>query len=416
MAINPVSLAVAAVMTGVNLLVNAMRTIEGPRLNDTSPVVADYGTPLNYCIGSRLLACPSFFAKPIREVRQENKGKGGKQVTYVGFGTWASHICDHEIVSVSKIWFDNHLVYDNTGSEERIYPLGDGYDVEASMRIYYGTEDQEADPDMRAYIEARDGPGTCPAYRPTAYVYFQDIPLEKLGNRYPTVTMLLCSKVGVPEPAGEETLLVDFENDQYAIGGLPVGINDIWMCDLEGRIDPGNGLKVRAMGPGDGGPGMDEIICQMTPTALAALKSGAYYPLRIQLDFSFEIELNAILSVLLVNFAWSSADFEQWRALTLNGDMDPSIIETEGPFDEGSDPLGSGSHSAVWTVELIDNGGEPAEQHIVTVGGQTLTLPPMPLLEPEVMEFWIQARIAEVAAGAFREVHLKRLTFSAGTA
>lgn len=191
MSIDPVSLAISAAVAGINMAVTASRTIEGPRLKDTSATVADYGTPLNYVLGQRVISCPCFFAKPIQEVKKKRKGKGGKAVDYSGFATWAAHIADHEIVGIGKIWFDNHLVYDATGSEEKLYPLSDDYELEANLRIYLGTPDQEPDPDMEAYIEARDGPGTCPAYRDTAYAYFENVPVEQLGNRFPTVTMLI---------------------------------------------------------------------------------------------------------------------------------------------------------------------------------------------------------------------------------
>lgn len=197
MSVDPVSLAITAALSAANMALNASRRIEGPRLTDTRATVADYGTPLNYFVGQRVLGCPCFFAKPIREVKKTRKGKAGKQTSYTGFGTWAVHVADHEIAGIAKIWFDNHLVYDATGSEEEIYPLAEDYEVTASLRVYLGTEDQDPDPDMLAYIEARDGAGTCPAYRRQAYIYFQDVPLEQLGNRYPSV-MVLCRTVSPP--------------------------------------------------------------------------------------------------------------------------------------------------------------------------------------------------------------------------
>lgn len=184
------SLIITAAVTAVNMAVTASQTIEGPRLKDTSATVADYGAPLNYFVGQRVLATQCFFSKPIQEVKKQRKGKGGKAVEYSGFGTFAIAIADHEIAGVSKIWFDNHLVYDATGAEEKLYPLGEDYELEANMRIYLGTSDQDPDPDMEAYIEARDGAGTCPAYRNVSYIYFENIPLEMLGNRFPNVTVL----------------------------------------------------------------------------------------------------------------------------------------------------------------------------------------------------------------------------------
>lgn len=187
MSVDPVSLAITVAL---NVAMSASRKIEGPRLKDTSASVADYGTPLNYLVGQRLVTCPCFFAKPIREERKKRKGKGGKQVNYTGYGTWASHVADMPIAGIGQILLDNHLVYDALSGAAKTYPLGPGYDIAAHMRIYLGTEDQEPDPDMLAYIEARDGPGTCPAYRGQSYIYFENIPLEMFGNRFPNVTVL----------------------------------------------------------------------------------------------------------------------------------------------------------------------------------------------------------------------------------
>lgn len=190
MTIDPVSLAITAAMTAAQTALTAMQTVEGPRLTDTRATVADFGTPLNYFIGRRLLSCPCFFAKPIRDKKKKRKGKAGKQISHTAFCTWAAHVADRPITAVLKIWFDNHLVYDATGTEPKLYPLAKNYELAMHMRIYYGTEDQEPDPDMLAFVEARDGPGTCSAYRGTSYIYFENIPTEQLGNRFPDVRVL----------------------------------------------------------------------------------------------------------------------------------------------------------------------------------------------------------------------------------
>lgn len=280
MAIDPVSLAITAAVAAINMAVTASRTIEGPRLKDTSATLADYGTPLNYFIGERILACPCFFAKPIREKKKKRKGKSGKQVTYSGFGTWASHIADHGILSVEKIWFDGHLVLDDTGAETEIYPLSDDYELEANIRIYYGTETQEPDPDMLAFIEARDGPGTCPAYRPTAYVYFENIPLEMLGNRFPNVTMLV-RYLAAPRDAEVD---LDFENGAYSINGVSKTLEEVFedagfpddppftaYGDPLDWVIPGEGFKHPVLDD-PSTPGFPtEVIAKLTAEAMAAL-------------------------------------------------------------------------------------------------------------------------------------------------
>lgn len=234
MSIDPVSLAITAAITATNMVVTASRTIEGPRIRDNGATLADYGAPLNYFLGTRMLSCPCFFAKPLREKKKKRKGKGGKQVTYTAFGTWAVSVADHQIGGILQIWFDNHLVWDGTGGTARVYPLADDYELTANLRIYTGTEDQEPDPDMLAYIEARDGPGTCPAYRGMSYIYFENIPLEMLGNRYPDVKVLathgkmiqfagqqgvdVSGKAGMPIPFD----LSDVENEKPVKGDLVI--------------------------------------------------------------------------------------------------------------------------------------------------------------------------------------------------
>lgn len=179
-----------AVMMAAQVALSAMQTFEGPRLTDTKATVADYGTPCNNFIGTRLLPAHCVFAKDIIDKKKKRKGKGGKQVSHTGFGTWFVQIAEHKVDEALQVWFDNHLVYDATGSGAKLYPLAKDYDLEPHMRFMLGGEDQECDPDMLAFIEARDGPGTCPAYRHMAGIYFDNIPLEQLGNRRPDVKVL----------------------------------------------------------------------------------------------------------------------------------------------------------------------------------------------------------------------------------
>ncbi|AKM09882.1 phage tail protein [Croceicoccus naphthovorans] len=189
MAVDPVSLAVTAALMAAQMAMQASQEIEGPRMQDLTATVADYGTPLNNCYGRRWLTCPCFYAEDIRERKKKRKTKGGKYNEYTYFGTFAVHIADHAISGVRKIKFDGHLVYDATASGAKIYKLDDDYDLSSNMRIYYGSATQEPDPRMLASTEAKYGPGTCPAYRGQSYLFLEDIPLEKVGNRMPIVSV-----------------------------------------------------------------------------------------------------------------------------------------------------------------------------------------------------------------------------------
>ncbi len=191
MTIDPVSLAITVALTAAQMAMQASKKIEGPRLDDLNVTVADYGTPLNYFYGIRRFeGVPIIWAEPVREVKRRRKTKGGKFNDYTYYGTWAVAIADHEIEGVTRIWFDKHLIYDATAAGPPTpFSLGTSFDLTTAIRIYTGTETQETDPRMLATVEAEHGAGSCPAYRGVAYIVFEDIPLEKIGNRIPQITV-----------------------------------------------------------------------------------------------------------------------------------------------------------------------------------------------------------------------------------
>lgn len=197
---DPVTLGVTLALDAASMALTASQKIEGPRLESVKVTNADYGAPFFYGYGTCKNEGPLvIFAEDLREERHRNKTKGGKYNEYKYFGTWAVAIADHEIQQVLKIWFDEHVVYDATGAGP-ISPFtvsGESGSITDFMRIYLGTADQDPDPRMLATIESREGAGSCPAFRNVAYVMFEDLPLEKLGNRLPQVKVLFTSN-GAP--------------------------------------------------------------------------------------------------------------------------------------------------------------------------------------------------------------------------
>ena len=187
MTIDPVSLAITVALTAANMALTASQTIEGPRVTDLEGTVADYGTPLNYVYGSKRVGAPCFFIEPMKERRKKRKTKGGKYNEYTYYGTWAAVAADHEIAQIKRIWFDSTLIYD-IDQGGTVFQLGTGYEFTSKVRFYLGTEAQEPDERMLATIEAQEGADMCPAYLGVAYVFFEDVPLEKLGNRFPQVS------------------------------------------------------------------------------------------------------------------------------------------------------------------------------------------------------------------------------------
>jgi hypothetical protein len=192
---------VTAALMAANVAMSMSRTIEGPRLDDTKITTGDYGSPLNNLWGLRRLIPAIFFAEDLREVKQQRKTKGGKFNDYTYYGTWAVAVAGHEIAAIRRIWFDTHLVFDLSGAgpvtpfdfggeagNSKSGGAGAAFSTE-NIAIYLGTETQEPDPRILATTEERNGEGTCPAYRGTAYIVFKDVPLEKLGNRIPQVSV-----------------------------------------------------------------------------------------------------------------------------------------------------------------------------------------------------------------------------------
>jgi len=114
------------------------------------------------------------FREESRTTHQDGGGKGGgggggTEVTeYFYFASLAVALCEGPITGVGRIWADGKPM-----SLEGV-----------TMRVHLGDEDQEPDP----FIAAKMGADATPAYRGTAYVLFEELPLERFGNRLPQLS------------------------------------------------------------------------------------------------------------------------------------------------------------------------------------------------------------------------------------
>jgi hypothetical protein len=101
-------------------------------------------------------------------VTRSGGGKGSPRVTQTAYGysiSIAIALCEGVISGVPRVWAD--------GTEMALRDL--------NMRVHHGTAQQQPDP----LITAIEGAGQVPAYRGTAYVVFEDLALERFGNRVP---------------------------------------------------------------------------------------------------------------------------------------------------------------------------------------------------------------------------------------
>jgi hypothetical protein len=180
-----VTVALMAAQTALQMT----QKIKGPRLDSLKTTTAEYGTPIPRFWGKRKFECPVIMAADLIETRHTSKGKAGKNTQYKYFADFAILICDHEIDAVTRIWMDEKLVYQTTDAGPTSVGAAANLTVGGNMRIYLGTETQDPDPMIEAWCDDRYGPNSCPAYRGSAYIAFERLPVNNFGNRIPNITV-----------------------------------------------------------------------------------------------------------------------------------------------------------------------------------------------------------------------------------
>ena len=153
-------------------LFGTKRKVQGPRLSDLDVQASTEGAPIPRVYGRARLAGEIIWATKFEEVSKtetQSGGKGGPQVTtteYSYFANLAVALCEGEITRIGRIWADGKLL-DQSRYTFRVY-LGDATQLQDSL------------------IRAKDGEG--PAYRDTAYIVFERMPIADFGNRLPQLS------------------------------------------------------------------------------------------------------------------------------------------------------------------------------------------------------------------------------------
>ena len=156
----------------------------GPRLEALKVQGTAEGAPMACVFGrARVTGQVIWAARFLEDKARGQAGKGGpKTVDYVYSLSFAVALCEGEIDGIGRVWADGRLM-DLNG---------------VAMRVYRGGEDQTPDP----LIEAVEG--AAPAYRGTAYVVFEDLPLGPFGDRVPQLSFEVFRR-----PRGEQARLED---------------------------------------------------------------------------------------------------------------------------------------------------------------------------------------------------------------
>ena len=161
-------------------LIDSTRRIEGPRLTGARPYSAEEGAPLPRVYGTARIGGTLIWATRFEESRttkrQGGKGGGPKVTEYSYFVNAAFALCEGEIAGIRRIWADGREL-----DRDRV-----------DIRIYNGSGDQMPDP----LIEAKQGSGNSPAYRGTAYVVLDRLPIGDYGNRIPQLQFEVLRPVG----------------------------------------------------------------------------------------------------------------------------------------------------------------------------------------------------------------------------
>ncbi|MGR3759617.1 baseplate multidomain protein megatron [Roseobacteraceae bacterium NS-SX3] len=159
-------------------------------------------------------------------------GGGGKgrprppepQVTAYSYSvSLAIAVCEGEIAHIPRVWADG----------EEVSPL------DLNMTVYRGTPHQLPDP----VIEAIEGAGQVPAYRGTAYVVMEDLPLERFGNRVPQFSF----EVVRAEQPGSSTFDLDLGQLVRGVALMP-GTGEYALAATAVHYDHGPGQAVPANG------------------------------------------------------------------------------------------------------------------------------------------------------------------------
>lgn len=153
------------------------RVFEGPRLEQFHLLTSQDGAPMARVFGRARLAGQVIWASSLTEIQTDERvsGKGGGPVQrdYSYTISFAIGLCEGEISGIGNIWANGEIL------------RGSNF----NYRVYHGAPDQEPDT-LISEIEGRD----VPAFRETAYIVFEDFPLDDYGARLPQINVEVFSK------------------------------------------------------------------------------------------------------------------------------------------------------------------------------------------------------------------------------
>lgn len=203
---------IAGSSLGSILFAPNMPDIQGPRMGDLKVQASTYGTMIPIYYGTARGAGQVIWSSDLIETSHEEEagGKGGPSqsvTTYTYSVNCAVGICEGEITGIRKIWANGDLIYDQ--STGNMGPTGQSDNI----RIYTGSETQVADSLLESYL----GAGNVPAHRGIAYVVFENLQLEKFGNRIPNFSFEVVANGSLSMPSPVNISLSGESSPRYQI-------------------------------------------------------------------------------------------------------------------------------------------------------------------------------------------------------
>jgi hypothetical protein len=160
---------------------------KAPALPDLKLQTSAYGKFIPSVYGRYRVAGNVIWAGPATQQTVSKK----KQPQQEAFIPLAVMLCAGPITNVTRIWANNKLVYDITDPSNFENLTGSNTQL-SGFTLYYGDEEQVADPTMESY----EGAGNVPAYRGLAYMVFSNLGLLNYGNAIPQLEFEVVSSPG----------------------------------------------------------------------------------------------------------------------------------------------------------------------------------------------------------------------------
>jgi hypothetical protein len=175
---------------------SVLRSYQGPRLPDLEVMASTEGAPIPRLYGHARISGEMIWATALEEVVTTTTDTTGGSSGGKGGGGAATPASTVTTTTTTYSYFANFAVglgEGTIGNVMRVWADGKPLDLAGlTMRSYSGAEEQTAD----SLIVAKEGSGNAPAYRGTAYVVFERLPLANFGNRIPQLSFEVARPVG----------------------------------------------------------------------------------------------------------------------------------------------------------------------------------------------------------------------------